>query len=261
MLCVRTRSGVHTSVQQGLRIDDVCQVVGLQHLTPDNLDETSVEGKIFRLERKLKRNLPNDVRIVLENQLTSLKYERDHPGDSVSTSPAARRDQASATKKSALNTGARRKVGAVAFEDSTPTQTDAGKQTIKKTKRVNKAAPVIQHPQTMHRMQDWKAELDRRIREQQELDAQASHSSEASGGLLGSSGRGSGGSNQMLEAIAAIGSELQPTDSPLASLGKAFTESLSSLTSLLGKDAESEEQEDSASDVPALPPQTFSRRL
>ena len=149
----------------------------------------------------------------------------------MSTSPAARRDQASATKKSALNTGARRKVGAVAFEDSTPTQTDAGKQTIKKTKKVNKAAPVIQHPQTMHRMQDWKAELDRRIREQQELDAQASHSSEASGGLLGSSGRGS--SNQMLEAIAAIGSELQPTDSPLASLGKAFTESLSSLTSLL----------------------------
>ena len=233
------------------------QVVGLRAegghaLTPDNLDDTSVEGRIFRLERKLKRNVPNDMRVALERQLKDLKYERDRP--------AARRSEISSTKKSALHTGARRKVGAVAFEDSPAPQADEGEQTTKKTKKVNKAAPVIQHPQTMHRMQDWKAELDRRIREQQALDAQASDCGEAgSGGLWGNSeGRGS---NQMLDAIATIGSELQPTQNPLASLGKAFTESLSNLTWLVSKDADGGEDEHEPRDVPALPPQTFSRRL
>jgi hypothetical protein len=232
------------------------QVVGLRAegghaLTPDNLQDTSVEGRIFRLERKLKRNLPNEMRFALESQLNDLKYERDRP--------AARQGEISSTKKSALHTGARRKVGAVAFEDS-PAQADAGEQTTKKTKKVNKAAPVIQHPQTMHRMQDWKAELDRRIREQQELDAQATDSGEAGGGGLWGNSEGRG-SNQMLDAIAAIGSELQPAHNPLASLGKAFTESLSNLTSLLGKDGDGEEEEHRPLEVPALPPQTFSRRL
>jgi hypothetical protein len=237
-------------------------LVGLQHLTPDNLDETSTEGRIFKLERRLKRNLPNHLRASLESQLKDLKYERDHPGESVSGSPAACRanQEASSARKSALNTGARRKVGTVAFEEP-HAHANTGDQVKKKTKKVNKAAPVIQHPQTMHRMQDWKAELDRRIREQQELDAQSSKgANQDGGGWLGSGGIG--GSNKMLEAMAVIGSELQPAeDSPLLSLGKALSDSLSHLTSMLGQEAGDQEQPPASTSPPALPPQTFSRRL
>ena len=109
---------------------------------------------------------PNDIRRALERQLQDLRYERDHGSETVSASPAAQGARAmGSAKKSALNTGARRKVGNVNFEEAATASEDSP-ATTKKTKKVNRAAPVIQHPQTMHRMQDWKAELDRRIREQ-----------------------------------------------------------------------------------------------
>ena len=108
-------------------------------------------------------------------------------------------------------------------------------------------------------LQDWKAELDRRIREQQELDAHASKGVEQEGGWLSG---GIGGSNQMLEAMAVRGGELRPAeDSPLVSLGKAFSESLSNLTSMLGQEAGHQEHLPASTSPRALPPQTFSRRL
>jgi hypothetical protein len=163
-------------------------------------------------------------------------------------------------KKSALNTGARRKVlGSVSFgsvEENGESE-DKAAEFKKKTKKVNKAAPVIQHPKTMGRMQDFKAELDRRIREQQAIDAQAVKTEESPGWL-------GGGSNQMFDAFKVIGSELQPAqDSPLGSLGKAFADSFSNISSLLGPSSAEQAPNRSESPIhtPALPAQTFSRRL
>lgn len=167
-------------------------------------------------------------------------------------------------KKSALNTGARRKVlGSVSFggvEENVDFESKAA-EAKKKTKRVNKAAPVVEHPKTMGRMQDFKAELDRRIREQQAIDAQAIHAQAAtktdeSPAWLG------GGSNQMLDAFKVIGSELQPAkDSTLGSLGKALSDSLSNLTSMLGPQSADQPRPESPVHTPVLPAQTFSRRL
>jgi hypothetical protein len=129
-------------------------VVGLKQLTPDNLDDNSLDGRIFKLERRLKRNLPNDIRRMLSNQLKNLVDERDHPEEF--KSPGA--------KKSALNTGgARRKVGAVSFGDALPENDNLEDDEVpadvkKKTKKINRAAPVIQHPHTMHRF-----DLDKKV--------------------------------------------------------------------------------------------------
>jgi len=119
----------------------------------------------------------------------------------------------------------------------------------------------MQHPATMHRMQDWNAELNKRIREQQEIDAQSSANSQVSRGWFG--GGGGGESNQILDAFKVIGSELQPEkDSPLHTLGKAFSDSLSNLSSMLTTQDKAKEA-DSPLHSPGrgLPPQTFSRRL
>jgi hypothetical protein len=233
-------------------------VIGLKHLTPDNLDETSVEGRIFKLERRLKRNLPNEMRRALESQLEDLQYERDHPEACESLSEACRpTSPGPCMMKSALNTGARRKVVNVMFEEPASADPDTGPGRKKTLKKVNKAAPVIQHPQTMHRMQDWKAELDRRIREQEEIDAEAGESKEG-GGWLGTGGQ----ANQILDAFKVIGSELQPDkDSPLSSLSRAVNDSFSKFTSLLGADSQGQASPAPPRHSGPLPSQTFSRRL
>jgi len=68
--------------------------------------------------------------------------------------------------------GARRKVGALE-PGSSPARDPEGPPTKEKKKKlVNRAAPgPPAHPATMNRMQGWKEELDRRIKEQERLNA------------------------------------------------------------------------------------------
>ena len=100
-------------------------------------------------------------------------------------------------------------------------------------------------------MQDWKAELDRRIREQQEIDARA-HKSEDNAWL--------GGDSKVLEALKVIACELEPMGKGVT---KGFSDAFSNLnlTSMLGP--QNNEPHRPSSPIPdgALPRQTLSRRL
>lgn len=181
--------------------------------SPQAPPSDSPDDQISRLEKRLKKNLPNDVRAALESELAALKRQRERP---------AQRD-------SPVAGGARRKIGA-----SAPDQPESPPEEAPQKKYHNKAAPVNLHPKTITRMADWQNELDRRIREQEELNK------------------------------ASIGKSSSDPENPLESIQKAVETMVNGIASVLGLQGESNKntREDSAKlERPVLPPQTFSRRL
>jgi hypothetical protein len=170
------------------------------------------EEQITRLEKRLKKNLPSEIRLRVEAELAALRKQRE------------KRD-----KSPVPVGGARRKIG-----DCAP-GTDKPDSSPEKTKQYyNKAAPVNLHPKTITRMADWQNELDKRMREQEEL-------------------------NKMNFANAS-----NTSDNPLESFQKAIESVVIGIASELGlkvDNSEKEERDELPQERPVLPPQTFSRRL
>ena len=177
------------------------------------LSSEPFDEQISRLEKKLKKNLPNEVRLSLESELAALKRQRDQPQCDVSPG------------------NARRKIGSNApLGDGIDLPTEE----VPKKKYYNKAAPVNLHPKTITRMADWQNELDRRIREQEELDKKNRFEKDSS-----------------------------DSSNPLESIQKAMEAVVNSIANVLGIKDEAVKNDDQAmpQDRPVLPPQTFSRRL
>jgi hypothetical protein len=170
------------------------------------------EEQIVRLEKRLKKNLPSEVRLRVEAELAALRNQR------------GKRD-----KSPVAVGGARRKIG-----DCAP-GTDKPDLPSEKTKKYyNKAAPVNLHPKTITRMADWQNELDKRMREQEELNK-----------INASNARST-------------------SENPLESFQKVVESVVNGIASALGMKEENSKKEER--DVmpqarPVLPPQTFSRRL
>ncbi|EKX47546.1 hypothetical protein GUITHDRAFT_106533 [Guillardia theta CCMP2712] len=119
--------------------------------TNADMDEGTIA--IAKIERRLKKNIPNDERKKLEAEKESLLSRRNRgtaPGETPNM--PARSGQV------------RRKVGNVAMhvEES---------QEGKKDKRSKAAAAPPAHPKTMARMKDWKREIERRMIEQEQIDS------------------------------------------------------------------------------------------
>jgi hypothetical protein len=170
------------------------------------------EEQIIRLEKRLKKNLPNDVRLRIEDELAALRRHRD------------KRD-----KFPVAVGGARRKIG-----DCAPGADKPDLAPEKAKKYFNKSAPVNLHPKTITRMADWQSELDKRMRDQEDL-------------------------NKMNAANASNAS-----DHPLESFQKVVESVVNGIASALGmKEEKSEkvERDELPQERPVLPPQTFSRRL
>jgi hypothetical protein len=106
------------------------------------------EEQIIRLEKRLKKNLPSEVRFRVEEELVALRKQR-----------------AGCDKSPVAVGGARRKLGECAPGTEKP---DFPPEKTKKY--YNKAAPVNLHPKTITRMADWQHELDKRMREQEVLN-------------------------------------------------------------------------------------------
>jgi hypothetical protein len=174
----------------------------------------SPDDQVSRLEKRLKKNLPNEIRASLESELAALKRQRDKPNQ----------------KDSPVAGGARRKIGA-----NGPDQPDSPGEDITTKKYYNKAAPVNMHPKTITRMADWQNELDRRIREQEELNKMQSP-----------------------------GKIQSDPENPLESIKQVVESMVNGLASALGLKEEPKidaKNHDPKSERPVLPPQTFSRRL
>ena len=170
------------------------------------------EEQIIRLEKRLKKNIPSEIRLRVEAELTALRKQ----GDKCDKSPVA-------------VGGARRKIGDCAPGADKP---DPPSEKIKKS--FNKAAPVNLHPKTITRMADWQNELDKRLRDQEELNK--IHSEKAS----------------------------NTSEDPLVSFQKVVESVVNGIASALGMkegNSEKEERDVSPQERPLLPPQTFSRRL
>eukprot|EP00960_Hanusia_phi_P035415 751696-Hanusia_phi.AAC.5 len=126
--------------------------LGISSPGSTNSDLDASEVAIAKIERRLKKNIPNDERKKLEAEKESLltrKKQETAPGETPNM--PARAGQI------------RRKVGSVAIPAEEV-------QEEKKSGRSKVAPAPPAHPKTMARMKDWKRELERRMLEQDQLD-------------------------------------------------------------------------------------------
>jgi len=221
---------------------------GVQGLLSPILDDESLEGKIARVEKRLKKNLPAATRAEYEKELEALQVARREGKSAVSEPPGSSNIGEAADRQLR---GARRKVGmdAPLQEDGVQEEAadldDEEEELVKVTRKVNKAAPKVQHPQTIARMADWKGELQRRIQEQQDMDGRATTTPTAPAGIAGFSLPLLGGAGE--------------TDSPLGKVHSALDGWVGDVVNALGLGKQ--EPDETCTPPQPLPPQTFSRRL
>ncbi len=214
----------------------------------DVFDDNSLEGQIARLEKRLRKNLPHDARAKLELELENLQDQK--------AMADAGAEQASQNRKED-KAPARRKPGSAAMQG--PDEVVEAPKQEKKTKRVNRAAPKVQHPQTMARMQDWRKELDRRIKEQEAIDAKNAPPQGQEAWFNLSAWVGDSPEKEQAKRRSG-GSTAAAEGNPLAALQGAASAVVEALAGALGL----QEPEPSPEPLPQarpLPKQTFSRRL
>ena len=193
----------------------------------------TLDERIGRLEKRLKKNLPNLVRTNLEAELETLKQARRSGGTP--------RKQAHDVGAKAAGGGARRKPGT----GNAPGDTIAARDDSPPKKHYqNKEAPRNLHPKTITRMADWQQELEKRIAEQEQLN----------------------------KANLKDDSNHQPNHDPFQAIHQALQglvdnsvvqDLVGNVTKALGigEQAAVSQEATHAQDAPILPAQTFSRRL